>query len=142
MNSILSEEELKQALADLKHALAFFASPAMQKITFLSLDSLLHYASNIPHNALPILLERVSPYIPLAVTGQHIEAFLSAALRSDEETILEMENSFIYDSKIKFINSIFAVKSEAEWQEIVSICCTVRECKEENLQHTSLQSVT
>ena len=137
MDTLLTETELTRALNNIKRALSIFAAPELQKVTFISLESLLHHTDDRPPNNLPTLLDRVAPYIPLAITSQNIEDFMAAALRNDEDELQALEASFIYDSKIKFINSIFTTKTVAEWNEILSICHTIRRCKEESRQRSA-----
>jgi len=138
MDTILTEEELTNTLLDLKQALSIFKAPELHNITFINLNSLLRHAdvsagtSAAPHDNLTALLERISPYIPLAITGKNIEAFMAAALQNDEQELRKLESAFVHDSKIKFINSAFTARTAAEWDEIFSICRTIRLYKEEN----------
>jgi len=122
VETIRTEEDLTHTLCDLKRVLEEFASAAQKNITFLNLESLLHHAGG---GALPALLDRVSPYIPLAITAPNLEQLLSAAADNDENTLHALEDAFAYDSKIRFINAVFMARTESEWAEVLSACRAV-----------------
>ena len=126
METILTEEALTDALCALKRALEVFASAASQNITFINLESLLHHAGG---GELPALLARVEPFIPLAITAANLERLLSAAADNDEGTLRALEDAFVYDSKIRFINAVFMAQTAPAWEEILDACRAVRAYK-------------
>jgi len=130
MEPSITEEQLTQALEAIRRTLR---RADLRRMTFINLESLLHYADDAePGQGLPALLARVSPYIPLAVTTKHIEALLAAALEQDESAVRALEESYVYDSKIKFLNAIYAARTAEEWSEIQSICRRILQYKHES----------
>jgi len=126
VETILTEEDLTHALCDLKRVLEEFASSAQKNITFLNLESLLHHVDG---GVLPVLLERIAPYIPLAITAPKLEQLMVAAADNDEDALHMLEDAFVYDSKIRFINAVFMAQTDMAWEEIVEACRAVRAYK-------------
>ena len=136
MEVSITEEHLTQHLENLRQTLAQFMRPDMRKITFINLESLLHYTNGEPpQRNLTALLSYISPYIPLAITGTHVDQLLSAAAHNDDAAVRALEDAFLHDSKIKFINSVVLAKTAEEWNEIVNLCLTIHRYKKESRDH-------
>lgn len=136
-NKTISDSSLVCCMEDLRDALA---SVDNRNIIFMNLDSFYAHISEFESKKwdkgknVEELINIIEPYIPIVVTDQNIESFLNAAISDNEEMLTQMENAFVQNSKIKFIQSIMGVQNAEQWQEIVGVCRTIRAYKEEGIQ--------
>ena len=128
--SIMTETNLILRLYDIRDILK---NSNIKNIVFLNLDSLYSFFDKKGGN-ISELINTIEPYIPLMISSENIKDFIEAAVTNDEERIKWLEDAFITNSKIKFINSVYSVETENEWQEIVDLCVKIRDYKEKGLE--------
>lgn len=141
-NKIISDSSLICRLEDLRYALT---NVKHNNIIFMNLESFYKHIAEFAkekcdtEKSIEELVNIIEPYIPLVVTDKNIEAFLNAAVDDNEDVLKQMENTFVQNSKIKFIQSVIGAQNAQQWHEIVDVCRTIRAYKEEGIQINSYE---
>lgn len=136
---IISEKELIDHLEEIKKEIQTIEFLYNGHVVFLNLDSFYNYLNDLTvmttgnPSRLRELITEIEPFIPMSVSESHMEMFVNAAISGSEEVLHNIEKYFEKISKINFINTVFQAHSQSAWREILKVCCTMREMKEEEL---------
>ena len=136
--TVLSETELVDCLEEIRSEVSAIEFLYNGHVVFLNLDSFYNYLNDLTTmttgepSRLRDLIRRVEPYIPMSVSESHMAMFVNAAINGSEDVLHNIENYFDKISKINFINSVFRAQDEDKWEELIGVCKTMREIKEED----------
>jgi len=132
---MLSEVSLLCFLADLRMHLACFEGHIPDGISFISLESFFFYFRNIlPDrcNQISTLMAVLHPYIPVIISKKSFGNLVSSYVGGDLRKLEALEQSLAARSKMFFVNSAMK-KCDEQWENILDICCQIRNYKEQAL---------
>ena len=132
---MLSEVSLLCFLADLRMYLACFEGSMPEDISFINLESFFFYFRNILQvecGQISTIMGIIAPYIPVIVSKKSFGNLMSSYMEGDLRKLEALEQSLVERSKMFFINCAMR-KSDEEWENVLDICCQIRNHKEQAL---------
>ncbi|WP_058486580.1 hypothetical protein [Defluviitalea phaphyphila] len=142
MYNILTSEQLLKELNKLKSIINNFDYSELNNVTFLNLESLYTYISEVENNpfqrqyeAIQASLDILEPFIPFATGNRAKEFLIQASQANSDEEIELLKKEFASKMRIDFINTIRMINSDYEWESLVQICEAIRQSKENNLSY-------
>lgn len=133
MEQKISESELNSYLEILKDTLQNFDTSSISNVIFINFESFYSYLDNtclLKGKTISEILSIIEPYIPLSlcVDDESLEIFIQASLSSSDEEIRKLEDKFYRKAKIEFIDTLRKAKTKEQWDYIVKICQSLRDC--------------
>jgi len=126
---IISEPSLICFLWDLRQALGSFEKEMPEGIDFISIDSFFYYlnlAYPVKCREICALMAILEPFIPTFISEKNLLGLLAAYVAGDATRLDHLEQNLMHRSKLIFIKSAI-LDNDAHWENMVSICCKIRE---------------
>ncbi|HHW67040.1 hypothetical protein [Defluviitalea raffinosedens] len=142
MTNILTSQQLSDELNKLKSLINDFDYSELRNVTFLNLESLYTYISEVEDNpfqrqyeALQASLDILEPYIPFAIGERAREFLILASQMTTDEEIEALKQDYLERMRLDFVNTIRMIQSEEEWKYLTQICETIRQSKESQMMY-------